>query len=198
MITAIVLAAGESRRMGVQKMLLPFDDGTVVSAVVRTALASAAGRVLVVLGADRAAVRKALNGLDVDFAVNPRYADGMLSSAQAGFRALPRDAEAAVVMLGDQPAIPASVVDAVVRVWRTSGAGIVVPTYRGRRGHPPLVAAKYRDEVLALEPSVGLRGLLRAHPGDVVEVPVRTAAVLRDMDRPADYARERRRTRTAA
>jgi molybdenum cofactor cytidylyltransferase len=91
-------------------------------------------------------------------------------------------------MLGDQPFLPAPVVDAVVGAFRESGRGIVVPAFRGRRGHPVLVDIKYRDEVLGLDPADGLRQLLRAHPEDILEADVGDANILRDLDLPEDYA----------
>ena len=187
MIWAVILAAGESRRMGTQKLLLPFGETTVVGAVVGTALASRVDRVLVVLGADKDDVREEIEPLGIDSVVNENFAEGMLSSVQAGFRALPADAEAAVVMLGDQPFLPARVVDAVVEAFRRSGKGIVVPAFQGRRGHPVLVDLKYRDAVLALDPADGLRRLMRAHPDDIFEAEVEDAYILRDMDVPEDY-----------
>jgi len=189
-IWAVILAAGESRRMGKQKLLLSFGETTVVGAVAGTALASRLDRVLAVLGADKDAVRLKLEPFSIDFAINENFAQGMLSSVQAGFRALPAGAEAAVVMLGDQPFLPARVVDAVVEGFRRSGKGIVVPAFQGRRGHPVLVGLKYRDEVLALDPADGLRRLLHAHPGDIFEAEVEDANILRDMDVPEDYANE--------
>jgi molybdenum cofactor cytidylyltransferase len=213
-IWAVVLAAGESRRMGTQKLLLPYGDTTVAGAVVRTACDSRADRVLVVLGADREAVRAAIErkaddgrgasaaeggapdgvptlagsaSKSVAFTINENYRSGMLSSIQAAFRALPADAEAAVVMLGDQPFLPVRAVDAIVGAYREGGRGIVVPVYGGRRGHPLIVDLKHRDEVLRLDPAVGLRQLLRAHPEDVREIEVDEAAILRDLDTPADY-----------
>ncbi len=190
MIWAVVLAAGESRRMGTQKLLLPFGETTVVGAVVGTALASRVDRILAVLGADRDAIGQKLEPLGIDLAVNEEFAKGMLSSVQAGLRALPAGAEAAIVMLGDQPFLPARVVDEVIEGFRRSGKGIVVPTFQGRRGHPVLISLKYRDEVLALDPADGLRRLLRAHPEDVFEAEVEDANILRDMDVPEDYAGE--------
>ena len=195
MIWAVILAAGESRRMGTQKLLLPFGQATVVEAVVRTALASRADRALAVLGADRDAVRLKLEPYGVDFTVNEDFVRGMLSSVQAGFKALPAEAEAAVVMLGDQPFLPARVVDAVIEAFRQSGKGIVVPAFRGRRGHPVLVCLGYRGEILALDPAEGLRQLMRAHPDDVFEAEAGDANILRDLDVPEDYADELKRRR---
>jgi molybdenum cofactor cytidylyltransferase len=191
MIWAVVLAAGESLRMGTQKLVLPFGGRTVIESVVTAALDSAADRTLVVLGADQDKVRRILSPYPVKFAVNGEFHLGMLSSIQTGFRAVPHEARAIVIMLGDQPAIPAPVVDEVIGTYRRRGRGIVVPVFAGRRGHPVLVEARYREEVLGLDPEVGLRQLLRAHPDDVAEVDASTEAVLRDMDRPEDYAAEK-------
>jgi molybdenum cofactor cytidylyltransferase len=199
-IWAIVLAAGESRRMGTQKLLLPFGDTTVVGAVVRTALASRVGRTLVVLGADCDAIR---HGLDppgkigvsaapgpirgIEFVVNQDYPLGMLSSIQAGFTALPDDAQAAVVLLGDQPFIASRVVDEVLAAYEAGAKGIVIPIFQGRRGHPVLIDLKYRDEVLEIDPAEGLRRLIVAHPDDIFEVDVADPDILRDLDTPEDY-----------
>jgi molybdenum cofactor cytidylyltransferase len=192
-IWAVILAAGESRRMGTQKLLLPFGETTVVEAVVRTALDSRIDRALTVLGSDRDAIRLRLAPYGVEFAVNEDFKRGMLSSVQTGIRALPAEAEAAVVMLGDQPFLPARVVDAVIGAYRASGKGIIVPAFRGRRGHPILIGLEYRDEALSLDPAVGLRQLLAAHPDDVFEAEVDDTNILRDLDLPEDYAGELKR-----
>jgi molybdenum cofactor cytidylyltransferase len=187
MIWAFVLAAGESLRMGTQKLLLPFGETTVIETIVRTALDSSVDETMVVLGADREKVRNVLQSYPLTFAVNENYRSGMLSSVQAGFEALPGGAEAAVVMLGDQPGIAPEVVDGLVRGYRESGRGIVVPVHGGRRGHPVLIEAGYRSEILGLDPAIGLKQLVRAHAEDVLEVPAESASVLKDMDRPWDY-----------
>jgi molybdenum cofactor cytidylyltransferase len=174
--------------MGTQKLLLPFGDTTVVEAVVRTALASRVDRGLVVVGADRDAVRSKLEGSGVEFAVNEDYRLGMLSSVHAGFKALPADAEAAVVMLGDQPFLAPGVVNAVIGAYKESAKRIIIATFQGRRGHPILVDLNFRAEVLAIDPAEGLRRLIRAHPEDISEVEVRDANILRDLDTPEDYA----------
>lgn len=208
MIGAIILAAGESRRMGTQKLLLPFGGTTVVGAVVRTAQASRAGRTLVVLGSDREAIRGELGLLGgnamsdsrdrpgiptqpasrgVDFVVNENYPLGMLTSIQAGLRALPADAQAAIVLLGDQPFLASRVIDAVIAAYEAGRNGIVIPTFQGRRGHPILVDLKYRDEILAIDPTEGLRRLMLAHPDDILEVDAGDGNILRDLDTPEDY-----------
>jgi molybdenum cofactor cytidylyltransferase len=188
MIWAVILAAGESRRMGTQKMLLPFGETTVVGAVVRTALASRADGVLVVVGADGQAVRREVEPRGVGFAVNGNFELGMLSSVQAGLRALPAGATAAVILLGDQPFLAAGVVNEVIAGYKEGRKGIVIPAFQGRRGHPVLVDLKFRDEILAIDPAEGLRRLMRDHPGEILVVEVGDSNILRDLDTPEDYA----------
>jgi len=183
----MVLAAGESRRMKTQKLLLPYRGTTVIEAVVRAALDSSVDETLVVVGAAREAVREALESYPLTFAVNEDYRRGMLSSVQAGFRALPRGTEAAVVMLGDQPDVASRTIDELVLAYRESGGGIFLPDYGGRGGHPVLIDTKYREEIFSLNPEIGLRQLHRAHPADVVEVEVSEAEAPEDMDTPDEY-----------
>ncbi len=190
MIDAIVLAAGESRRMGKAKQLLPFGDSTVIEHVADQLLSSPLRDVCVVVGHDGDEVAQRLSGRRVRIVSNPDYASGMLSSVRCGLRALPKACEWVLVALGDQPAVAPEWIEKLLEAMTTSGKGIVVPVYEGRRGHPLLMAARYRDEVLTKHDDVGLRGLLRAHPEDVYELAMPTAAVLSDMDDPADYQRE--------
>jgi len=188
-IWAVVLAAGESRRMGTQKLLLPYGGTTVVEAVVRAALDSSADETMVVLGADREAVRNALKSYPVTFAVNEDYRRGMLSSIQTGFTSLPGGAQAAVLLLGDQPAVASGAIDELIQAYKERRRGIYLPVYGERRGHPILIDTGYRPEILGLDPNVGLKQLARAHPEDVVAVAISGGEAPEDMDVPGDYAR---------
>ncbi len=114
----------------------------------------------------------------------------MLSSVQMGFRSLPEGAQAAVVLLGDQPSISHTVIDKVIKEYSQTTKGIVLPTYKKERGHPVLFDMKYKREIAALSPKVGLRGIVYGHSGDVFEVPVNTSSILRDIDNMQDYKRE--------
>jgi molybdenum cofactor cytidylyltransferase len=184
---AVVLAAGESKRMGVPKLLLPYRGATIIEAVLDAVTASGADATLVVLGANRIAIRKKIKRFPVSVAVNMRFKEGMLSSIQRGISALPRRFRAALVVLGDQPDLPPSVIDALIRAWKEGQKGIVVPVFGGRRGHPLLFDLKYRGEIDNLTPETGLRGLLAAHPDDILAVDVPDGAVLADIDTPDDY-----------
>jgi molybdenum cofactor cytidylyltransferase len=215
MICAIILAAGQSRRMGAQKLLLPFDGRTVIGRVAGEILRSPVARTLVVVGADGARIAAALENEPVSrkgaqmqrdrepcessresprgsfsFVTNPDPSGDMLSSVRCGLRALPPDCEAILVAIGDQPSITADLVARMVHVSHTFGRGIIIPVYRGKRGHPLLFSARYSQEVLTRYDDLGLRGLLHAHPEDVLELPADSASVLSDMDYPQDYLRE--------
>jgi len=191
MISAIVLAAGESRRMGAQKMLLPFGSATVIAHVVDQLLNSAIDQVLVVVGHAGDSVAEALSGRAVAVVHNADYKFGMLSSVRCGLRALPGQCSAIMVALGDQPAITTGLIDELLQTFARNDKGILTPLFQGRRGHPLLFSERYRAEILTrYDDDVGLRGLLHAHPGDVFEWAAPTAAVLSDMDYPDDYRRE--------
>lgn len=190
-IWAIVLAAGESRRMGAPKLLLPFSGKTVIEAVLDTVKASPAEGIVVVAGAGAEAIAEKAKAYGALVALNPDYRSGMLSSVQCGFRQLPPEAEAALIFLADQPALKPYVADILVKAFRRSGGHIAVPVFDRRRGHPVLISALYRTEIQSLDPEVGLRQLLDRHAGDILEVPVDDPAILRDLDTPEDYHRER-------
>ena len=190
MICAVVLAAGLSRRMGVQKLLLPFAGKTVVDHIVDQILASAVDEVHVVVGHEGERVRRELSDRHVSIVTNPDYESGMLSSTRCGLAALGQECRAVLVALGDQPSITSKLIDQMIESFETTEKQILVPFYDGRRGHPLLFSADYRDKILTRYDDVGLRGLLHAHPKEVFELSVSTSSVLSDMDWPEDYQRE--------
>ena len=214
MICAVIPAAGESRRMGVPKQLLPFGTTTVIGHVVAELLQSALDEVYVVVnpqvaqwwedrrlaaassrrllpGEDTGAKRPAPTGITKPYLLtNDDPQADMLSSVRCGLRALPPQCAAVVVVPGDQLAVTVPLVDCLVQSFRTAGKGILVPVYGGKRGHPLIFSARYCQEVLNSFDNVGLRGLLHAHPDDLWELSVSTSAVLCDIDYPGDYARE--------
>jgi molybdenum cofactor cytidylyltransferase len=189
MISAMVLAAGRSRRMGTQKLLLPFQGRPLITRVVDELLRSPVDQVFVVVGRDEKSILEAIAGRRVHSVTNTRDEGEMLHSVRCGLIAMPEDSAAAIVALGDQPGITADVVAELVKSFHTTGRGIVIPTYKCRRGHPLLFAMHYRDEILTRFEGNGLRGLLEAHPQDVFELEVAEASILEDIDLPEDYER---------
>lgn len=193
---AIVLAAGLSTRMGTQKMLLPFDGKTIIEKVVENILLSGIDRINVVLGSDAAEILKVLNSMPVHFVINESFREGMHTSVISGVRALPSEAKAVLIFLGDQPFIPAKAIETVIGGWKTSGKGIVIPMFEGKRGHPPLYDLKYRDELSNLDPNQGLRVVARKFPGDIYEVETFCPEIVRDIDTKTDYENELNKNQT--
>lgn len=189
MIGAIVLAAGESTRMGTQKLLLPYAGSTVIGHIVDRLIESDAGEIVVVTGHEPGRIRTALADRNAALVQNDRYREGMLSSVRTGFAEASDSWDGALVVLGDQPSIQTATVNRLVEESRECPVGLIVPVYEDRRGHPILIPMKYRSEILEQYDTVGLRGLIRAHPEVIVEVALNTGSVLEDMDYPEDYER---------
>jgi molybdenum cofactor cytidylyltransferase len=190
-IVTLILAAGESKRMGKAKLLLPYKNRTIIEDVVHNCLASKSDKVIVVLGGHREKIIPMIEHLPVSVVYNPDYKKGMLSSIQCGIRSLPADTRAIVITLSDQPGIPGDVIDLLIKSYKKTKKGILLPVFSQRRGHPILIDFKYREEILNLSPNTGLRGLVHAHPEDILEVPVDCPNILKDIDTPEDYKRFR-------
>ena len=194
-IWAIVLAAGESRRMGSPKMLLPYNDMTVIEQVVNNLLDADIDRVVVVLGANREDIMKVTRSYDVFHCYNEDYKEGMLSSVKCGFYSLPQGCTGALIMPGDQPMTGPGEINRVIRTFLESGKGLVMAAHNGKRGHPLIVDMKYADEVLTLPEDEGLRALAARHPEDVLESDTDDSSVLRDIDTQEDYMNEISKTK---
>jgi molybdenum cofactor cytidylyltransferase len=190
MICAIILAAGRSRRMSAQKLLLPLAGKPMITRIVDELQQVPSLELFVVVGPDGKGIQAALQGRRVTFLTNPDNEGDMLSSIRCGLRALPETYSAILVVLGDQPNVTARLVNELIAGRDRSGSGIIVPTHLGHRGHPVLLATRFRDELLGGYDGIGLHGLLTAHPDEVFPVEIHDGAVLRDMDKPEDYQRE--------
>ena len=185
-IACIILAAGQSRRMGAANKLLAEVDGKpMVRWAAEAAIKSLAGPVLVVLGHEADAVRQALSGLDLRFVENPDYAQGIASSVKRGIAALPPDADGALVCLGDMPRITAAQIDRLIAAYNpVEGRALCIPTSRGKRGNPVLIGKRFFAEMQALTGDVGARPLISQYPELICEVEMDDDAVLLDIDTP--------------
>ncbi|GGF03472.1 4-diphosphocytidyl-2C-methyl-D-erythritol kinase [Aliidongia dinghuensis] len=189
-IAALVLAAGQSRRMGPDnKLLILLDGKPMVRHAVEVALASAARPVIVVTGHQQDAVRSALDGLDVRFAHNPDYADGLSGSLKAGLSAVPEDADGAVVCLGDMPDVSAGLIDRLIAGFSpVEGRAILAPVRGGRRGNPVLWARRFFDELMGLSGDTGAKHLIANYGEFLTEIEAPDDGVLIDLDTPAALA----------
>jgi molybdenum cofactor cytidylyltransferase len=186
-ICAIILAAGESTRMGSPKMLLDFNGKSMLECVIGNVSESVVDDIVVVLGAYRTELEKIVLKTSARFCYNDNYKEGMLSSVKCGFRNIPADTEAVLVFQGDQPLICSKVINEVVKAYRNSGKGIIIPVYKNRRGHPLMVGRIYISEIEKLSPDEGLRSLSQKFPDDIHEVVTDEAGILRDFDTFEEY-----------
>ena len=182
---AIVLAAGRSRRMAPHNKLLITDDTNrpMVARVVDNVLASAARPVIVVLGHQAQEVERALTGRPVRFVHAEDYIDGLSASLKAGIRAVPPEAAAALICLGDMPLVAPRMLDRLLAAYDPDeGRTIVLPTFRGKQGNPMLWDRRYFPEILGVTGDSGARHLLGRHLDAVAEIEMADDAVLRDFD----------------
>jgi len=189
MISAIVLAAGESKRMGQNKLLLPWQGKTILEGVLDALLNSQVEEVILVLGHEAERIREKVPAQKIKIVSNSDYKKGMSTSIRQGLMALDESAKAFIIVLGDQPGISREIFNRLIREFQQNypHKNIVVPSYRGTRGHPVLFSTKYMKEALQLQGDVGCRQILADHPEDILTVQVNTEAVLFDIDTPEEY-----------
>ena len=191
MITALVLAAGRSQRMGSPKLLLTLGGQTLIRRVITAARSSRCDDVLVVLGELARQVGREARAEGVRTVLNPRYREGMGTSIAAGIEALAPACDAAVVLLGDQPCVDADAINALIDAYHATGKPLVASRYGNVVGVPVLIARPLFAEAASLSGDIGARPLIARHPELVAEVPLRPEASW-DVDTPEDLARLRK------
>jgi len=187
MIVGIILSAGESKRMGTPKQLLPWGKTIILQQVIDNAAASHLDKVLLVIGAHADEIDSKITvSSKTMIVVNHDFKEGMSSSVKCGVKNKPAGTEAFMLLLGDQPFISPAIIDRVLDEYRKSKRGIVIPVYNGKRGHPVIFAAKYKLELLAIADN-GAKAIVNNHPYDILEVPLDAPEILTDIDTPRDY-----------
>lgn len=195
-IFAMILAAGQSRRMGRPKLFLPYGEGNILEAVLDGVMESSVDGLIVVANKE---VEKFLVGQlpeQCEVAVNDDPNSEMLVSVQIGFRQLekslrPADEDGVLLLLGDQPEVSAGTITTVAEAYRLprSAPGILIATYRGRRGHPTVFSVGLMREVMDWAPDRRLNELAGLHPNRVREHPITSAPSPIDVNTPKDYER---------
>jgi molybdenum cofactor cytidylyltransferase len=187
MITAIILAAGESQRMGEPKLLMPWGKSTVLQTVISTFQAASVQDILVVTGGAHEQVAR-LVGKSVQIIYNEEYKKSeMLRSIQIGLTAKMREASSALICLGDQPQVQERSVRSICETFLKTKSNLVVPSYQNRRGHPWLVARALWDDILNMREPETMRVFLNRHKNEIHYVGCETPTILQDLDTPDDY-----------
>ena len=188
MIAGLILAAGESSRMGSDKALLPYRGRTFLETIIGTLRDAGVERIAVVLGHHAEEIRRAANIEGVRVVLNRGYQRGQTTSLQAGLRTLSRPKpEGIVLCLVDHPAVSAGTIEKLIAAFRQSPSPVVTPAFQGRRGHPVLIGRPLFEELLSLGPESGANLVIRRHSAEIQSVEVEDAGVLFDVDDPEIY-----------
>jgi molybdenum cofactor cytidylyltransferase len=189
MISAVILSAGESSRMGRPKALLPIDGQTFIQKIVGALKQTSVGKVIVVLGHNAEEMRRRIELLPVEILINPNYKLGQLSSLQVAVRRLQveSDCDGMLVHLVDHPYIDAELVEKMIGSFHASGKLIIVPRHGGKRGHPVIFSCKLFDELLAAPLDEGAKAVVNAHRDDTLEIDTQDSGITVDIDTPELY-----------
>jgi molybdenum cofactor cytidylyltransferase len=181
-ISAVLLGAGESRRMGVDKLSLPWGRKTMLEHCFEALLRSEVHELIVVLSNRSKGLRNLFRGRKVRIVINPLSKMGMSASIRKGLQEIHPSCHGILIALGDQPLLKTRTINALIRTFNRAKGGIIVPSFRGTRGHPVIFDRKFRKELLHLRGDVGGRSIIERHPEDVRVVPVKSVGVIKDVD----------------
>jgi molybdenum cofactor cytidylyltransferase len=185
-VAAIILAAGQSSRMGAFKPLLPFGDKTVLESTIDYLRRGGIETIIVVVSQRADEIKAHFKSRNLLFVSNPDQHSAMAASIICGLATLPRNAQAVIITPVDHPAVPPEAVTQLISEWR-AGARLVIPTSGGRGGHPVLIDLSFREELLKLDPNLGLKSFFDAHANAVKRVAVNSNYIARDMNTWDDY-----------
>jgi molybdenum cofactor cytidylyltransferase len=188
-ISAIVLAAGESKRMGMTKQLLDVGGKPLLQHILDRIHQTEVDEVILVLGHEAERIQEKIPTPGAKVVLNPDYRQGMITSIRQGLQALDPRSEAFFIVLGDQPGIEPRVYNLLIQEFRNRfpRKSIFLPIHKGRRGHPALFSVKYRREAFRIEGDMGFRKVLEMYPQEVFLVELESESIVNDLDTPEDY-----------
>jgi molybdenum cofactor cytidylyltransferase len=188
-ISAIVLAAGMSTRMGQQKLLLPWGKETVISQIIGTIQKAGLTQIIVVTGKDDRELNSILSQLPITQVTNSDYANGsMVTSLQKGLAAIQdKNVVAVIIFLGDQPTVQVDTIRSIIEAYIKSGSDIVVPSFQLHQGHPWLIDRKLWGEIQGLTLENTMKDFLAHRKKSIQYVIVDSPTVLQDMDTPEEF-----------
>jgi len=173
--------------MGKLKQLMPLGESTIIEQAIDNLSSSAVNEVIVVLGHKAEEIAETISAKPVKIVFNPNYGEGMSTSVIAGLTLVDPRAQAVMLALGDQPLVDSQTINRLIDEFHKSDKGIAIPTYKGKRGHPVILATGYKSELLELKGDIGAREIIKHHPQDVLEVAVDSESVISDIDTGDDY-----------
>ena len=187
MINAIILAAGESKRMGKLKPLLRFKDKTFLEQIISELKLSDVDRITVVLGAKAETVIKSVDLSGISTVINKEYLIGQLSSLIAGLKDVPGDTEAILICLVDNPFITKEIVNSIISKFKKTGEKIIIPVFNKKKGHPALFAESLFNELLSAPAEQGARYVVHANKKNILELETTEKGILIGINTPEDY-----------
>jgi molybdenum cofactor cytidylyltransferase len=193
MLAAVILSGGASRRMSTPKALLPYQGGTFLEHLLKVTDHPRIGWRRVVLGADAQAIAEGVKVPADEVVINENWEAGQLSSIQCGLRSLPGGTDGLLLCLIDHPLISRELVGALVERFYLSGKSIVLPVYKGRRGHPVIFASRLYEELLSAPLEIGARAVVWAHSDEVCEMETSEEGCVLNLNDPDTLAKARER-----
>jgi molybdenum cofactor cytidylyltransferase len=185
-ISVVIMAAGESKRMGLPKLLMPWGNSTVIEQTVDNYIGSAAKEVIIVTGTKSVEIEQLLGDRNVVLVNNPYYKRGMSSSLKAGLEFVSPNSKGIILALGDQPTVDTNTINRLIDAFSRREKGIVIPVSMGRRGNPVIFDVVYKKELISQEGDKGGRDVAARHQSDIFEVNC-PECVCTDIDTPEDY-----------
>ena len=194
MISAVILAAGESKRMGKQnKLLLPVAGEALLVKLIKSVCDSDVGQVIVVIGHEAEKIRRKLNNFPLSFVYNPNFSEGMTTSIKSGVKEVSPDCDGYMICLADMPFINTSEINKLIHAYAQNRIKekklVVVPVYQGHRGNPVLFSTEFREDILEHKMEFGCKGVIMKNFESVKEIEMDDDSMLLDVDTLEDYQR---------